>query len=55
MIINKALEQTIPKVGFTFHNVFSNGQLYVALSRGMSITSPNGNEKLNYTKNIVYN
>nr|KAJ0202603.1 hypothetical protein LSAT_V11C500242040 [Lactuca sativa] len=37
MIINKAREQTIPNVGIYLpESVFSHGQLYVALSRGIS-------------------
>ncbi|PKU84593.1 ATP-dependent DNA helicase PIF1 [Dendrobium catenatum] len=63
MTINKAQGQMIPNVGIYLpHNVFSHGQLYVALSRGISMsktklliipdkyTSTQGS----YTKNIVY-
>ncbi|XP_022859659.1 uncharacterized protein LOC111380356 [Olea europaea var. sylvestris] len=38
MTINKAQEQTMPTVGIYLpENVFSHGQLYVALSRGVSM------------------
>jgi len=35
MTINKAQGQTIPNVGIYLFSVFSHGQLYVALSRGV--------------------
>ncbi|GKA89276.1 ATP-dependent DNA helicase PIF1-like protein [Tanacetum coccineum] len=63
MTINKAQGQTIPNVGiFLPESVFSHGQLYVALSRGISgrntkvLVKPD--KKFNqdgvYTSNVVY-
>ena len=63
MTINKAQGQTIPNVGvYLPESVFSNGQLYVALSRGTSrentkvLVKPA--RKFNrvgvYTSNLVY-
>ncbi|XP_062208910.1 uncharacterized protein LOC133917933 [Phragmites australis] len=63
MTINKAQGQTIPNVGIYLPEpVFSHGQLYVALSRGVSRQSTRILSKLNKdidamgrsTKNIVY-
>jgi ATP-dependent DNA helicase PIF1 len=63
MIVNKAQGQTIPNVGiYLLEVVFSHGQLYVALSRGMSrsttrvLAKPNQelDSTRNTTKNIVY-
>ncbi|XP_073121739.1 ATP-dependent DNA helicase RRM3-like [Henckelia pumila] len=62
LTINKAQGQTIPNVGiFLRDHVFSHGQLYVALSRGVSQQSTKvliRDGKLNhrsgvYTKNVV--
>ncbi|KAG5611451.1 hypothetical protein H5410_022732 [Solanum commersonii] len=40
MTINNAQDQTIPTVGLYFpQHVFSHGQLYIALSRGISMTT----------------
>ena len=61
--INKSQEQTIPNVGIYLpRHVFSHGQLYVALSRGVSQTTTRvltREEKLKgengeSTKNVVY-
>ena len=63
MIINKAQGQTIPNVGvYLPHSVFSHGQLYVALSRGISrentkvLVKPakKFDEDGVYTSNVVY-
>ncbi|TMW98649.1 hypothetical protein EJD97_003691 [Solanum chilense] len=63
MTINKAQGQTIHNVGlYSPQHVFSRGQLYVALSRGISmsttkvlfLTEPPKQKKGTYTKNIVY-
>ncbi|XP_020266737.1 ATP-dependent DNA helicase PIF1-like [Asparagus officinalis] len=63
MTINKAQGQTISTVGIYLpHHVFSHGQLYVALSRGVSTHNTRvlvkGERKqkkgYTYTKNIVY-
>lgn len=63
MTINKAQGQTIPNVGLYLpQHVFSHGQLYVALSRGISMkttkvlvmTEQPKRQKGTYTKNIVY-
>ena len=63
MIINKAQAQTIHNVGLYLpQHVFSHGQLYVALSRGKSmsttkvlvLTEQPKRQKGTYTKNIVY-
>ena len=63
MTINKAQGQTIPNVGIYLPDpVFSHGQLYVALSRGMSrqttriVAKPNKeiDPSGKSTKNIVY-
>ena len=63
MTINKAQGQTIPNVGIYLPEpVFSHGQLYVALSRGVSRESTWVLAKRNMnidptgksTKNIVY-
>ncbi|CAI9271323.1 unnamed protein product [Lactuca saligna] len=63
MTINKAQRQTIPYVGIYLPEpVFSHGQLYVALSRGVSrcntkvLVKPNENSKGDgvYTANVVY-
>ena len=63
MTINKAQGQTIPNVGIYLPEpVFSHGQLYVALSRGVSRESTWVFAKRNMnidptgksTKNIVY-
>ncbi|XP_050222183.1 uncharacterized protein LOC126672278 [Mercurialis annua] len=63
MTINKAQGQTIPNVGvYLPQDVFSHGQLYVALSRGVSASTtkilvktdkPN-KKKDTYIKNVVY-
>ena len=63
LTINKAQGQTIPNVGIYLPNhVFSRGQLYVALSRGVSQSTTKilvkkgtiqGEEGV-HTKNIVY-
>ena len=64
MTINKAQGQTVPNVGvYLPEPVFSHGQLYVALSRGVSrqstkvLVKPHGIEKSSegvFTKNVVY-
>ena len=63
MTINKAQGQTIPNVGiYSPAHVFSHGQLYVALSRGISMSTTKVlvtaeqpvRKKGTYTKNIVY-
>ncbi|XP_022717760.1 uncharacterized protein LOC111276258 [Durio zibethinus] len=63
MTVNKAQGQTIPHVGVYLPNhVFSHGQLYVALSRGISMattkvlvkTENSIKENETYTKNVVY-
>jgi ATP-dependent DNA helicase PIF1 len=63
MTINKAQGQTIPNVGIYLPEpVFSHGQLYVALSRGVSrkttriLAKPNNevDKSGKSTKNIVY-
>ncbi|XP_020266115.1 ATP-dependent DNA helicase PIF1-like [Asparagus officinalis] len=63
MTINKSQGQTIPHVGIYLpQHVFSHGQLYVALSRGTSMTTikvliisdEQFKEYERYTKNIVY-
>jgi ATP-dependent DNA helicase PIF1 len=63
MTINKAQGQTIPNVGIYFPEpVFSHGQLYVALSRGVSRQTTRILSKQNKeldstgksTKNIVW-
>jgi len=63
MTINKAQGQTIPNVGIYLPEpVFSHGQLYVALSRGVSrqttriLLKPNKvlDSTSKSTKNIVY-
>ena len=62
MTINKAQGQTIHNVGLYLpQHVFSHGQLYVALSRGISmsttkvlvLTEQPKRQKGTYTKNIV--
>ncbi|KAL4564080.1 hypothetical protein LXL04_028131 [Taraxacum kok-saghyz] len=63
MTVNKAQGQTIPNVGvYLTESVFSHGQLYVALSRGISRENTNvlvksvkefTNEGV-YTSNVVY-
>jgi len=63
IIINKSQGQTIPTVGIYLpRHVLSHGQLYVALSRGVSQTSTKilikeghleGQEGI-FTKNVVY-
>ena len=63
LTINKAQDQTIPNVGiYLLDHVFSHGQLYVALSRGVSQSTTKilvekgivpGEEGV-HTKNIVY-
>ena len=63
MTINKAQGQTIPNAGIYLPDpVFSHGQLYVALSRGVSrcntkvLMKPNEISKGDgvYTANVVY-
>ena len=61
MTINKAQGQTIPYVGvYLPQHVFSHGQLYVALSRGISMSTtkvlvkPENKRRVSHTKNIVY-
>ena len=57
MTINKAQGQTIPNVGvYLPQDVFSHGRLYVALSRGVSMTTTKVLVKSKdlWTKNIVY-
>ena len=40
MIVNKAQGQTIPHVGvYLLNHIFSHGELYVALSRGISMAT----------------
>ncbi|KAG5565447.1 hypothetical protein RHGRI_001363 [Rhododendron griersonianum] len=62
MTINKAQGQTIPNVGvYLPQPVFSHGQLYVALSRVISMSTTkvlinvdSKRQRKNYAKNIVY-
>lgn len=63
MTINKAQGQTIPYVGLYLpQDVFSHGQLYVALSRGTSMATTkvllkkgvDESEKHSHTKNVVF-
>ncbi|KAL0349932.1 UNVERIFIED_CONTAM: ATP-dependent DNA helicase PIF1 [Sesamum radiatum] len=63
LTINKSQEQTIPNVGIYLpEHVFSHGQLYVALSRGVSERTTKVlviKEKINgiegtYTRNVVF-
>ena len=62
MTINKAQRQTIPFVGVSLpQNVFSHGQLYVALLHGTSfsttkvfIKETDHKSTRTYTKNVVY-
>jgi PIF1-like helicase/Helitron helicase-like domain at N-terminus len=64
MTINKAQGQTVPNVGvYLADPVFSHGQLYVALSRGVSrqttkvLIKPCGDSNISegaFTKNVVY-
>jgi len=63
MTINKAQDQTIPNIGIYLPEpVFSHGQLYVALSRGVScsttwmLAKPNKNldPTDRRTKNIIF-
>ena len=63
MTINKAQGQTIPFVGVSLpQNVFSHGQLYVALLHGTSFSTTkvfiketdHKSTRRTYTKNVVY-
>ena len=63
MTINKAQGQTIPHVGIYLpDSVFSHGQLYVALSRGISRQNTkvlvhlakNFKQHVVFTSNVVY-
>ncbi|KAM1515861.1 hypothetical protein ACFXTH_014887 [Malus domestica] len=63
LTINKSQGQTIPHVGIYLpDHVFSHGQLYMALSRGVSVSTTkvlvkkgelHGHEGV-FTKNVVY-
>ena len=61
--MNKAQGQTIPHVGvYLLNHVFSHRQLYVALTRGISMVTTNvlvktensNRQNDTYTKNVVY-